>query len=231
MVVANGVLAGGASFLAWAIGRELDPDHPASAGAAAVTAPFVLLAGPANLIVTLVLLLSVRAIAGTSGRGLAPVDLAVLGVGAVAICFRVGGGAVATVAAVAPGVTAWWHPKSWRMLAVGSFGILAAVVVVSLFAADQDAWMRPAGVERGLLVSGLAAGLIASWIVPPVRSKTDSRPGGTMLNTRIRLARLTTVTAGTAAVAWAGGPGVVALGPAWVALATTAVWSIAALGE
>lgn len=229
--VADGVLAGGSSFLAWTIGRELDPDHPVSAGAAAIVAPIILIGGPANLLVVAVLLVAIRVIAGTTGRAPSPVDLAILGVGAAAISFRVGGGAVATVAAIAPALSAWWLRSSIRLLFIGSVAILAVVVAIALFLADQGEWRQPAGFERGLLVGGFAAGLVATWVVPPVRSTADSRRGGRILAGRVRLARLATVTACIGAAAWAGGPGALAVGPAWAALATTAVWSIAALGE
>jgi hypothetical protein len=229
--VADGVLAGGAGFLAWAMARELDPDHPVSAGVAAIIAPLLLVAGPANLLVMAVLLVSIRMVAGSTGRVARPVDLILLGLAAALICLRVGGGAVATVAAVAPAVSGWWHPTARRLLFAGSLAILAAVVGISVFIADPARWLQPEGFERGLLVSGLAAGLVAAWVVPPPRSVTDGRHGGRFVDARVRLARLMTLTACVGAASWSGGPGVLAVGPAWTALAATAVSAIASLGD
>ncbi|MEX0825886.1 MAG: hypothetical protein WD184_03905 [Acidimicrobiia bacterium] len=229
--VADGVLAGGASFLSWATARELDPDHPVSAGIAAVLAPVLLVAGPANLLVMTVLLVSVRVVGGTTGRAMRPIDLLFLGLGAALICLRAGGGAVATVAALAPALSAWWHRPARRLLFVGSVAILLAVAALSVFIADPGPWLQPEGLERGLLVSGLAAGLVATWVVAPLRSATDSRHGGRILESRIRLARVMTVVACVGAAMWSGAAGVLAVAPAWAALATTAVSSIAALAE
>jgi hypothetical protein len=229
--VADGVLAGGAGFLAWAMARELDPDHPVSAGVAAIIAPVLLVAGPANLLVMAVLLISVRMVAGATGRVATPIDLLLLGLAAALICLRVGGGGVAAVAATAPALSAWWHGPARRLLFTGSAAMLVAVAAVSIVIADPSPWLQPEGFERGLLVSGFASGLIATWVVSPPRSVTDRRDGGRILESRIRLARLLTITACVGAAVWSGGPGVLAMSPAWVALATTAVSSIAALGE
>jgi hypothetical protein len=229
--VADGVLAGGASFLAWATARELDPDHPASAGIAAMLAPALLVAGPANLLIMTVLLVSVRLVAGTTGRAARPIDLLLLGLAAALICLRAGGGAVATVAALAPALSAWWQPPARRLLFIGSGAMLMAVAALSVFVGDPGPWLQPEGLERGLLVSGLAAGLVATWVLVPLRSATDSHHGGRILESRIRLARVVTVVACVGAAVWSGAAGVLTVGPAWAALATTAVSSIAALGE
>lgn len=229
--VADGVLAGGASFLSWAITRELDPDHPAAAGAAALVSPALVFAGPANLLVMAVLLVAVRVVAGTTGRAPMPVDLLLLGVAAALICLRVGGVAVAVVAALAPALAAWWHRPERRLLFAASAGMLVAVAVLSVLVAEPGTWLQPEGFERGLLVSGFAAGLVAAWVVAPLRAATDSRRGGRILESRIRLARVMTLAACVGAAVWSGGSGILAVGPAWVALAATAVSSIAALGE
>ncbi|HSM02191.1 MAG TPA: hypothetical protein VK960_07145, partial [Acidimicrobiia bacterium] len=112
-----------------------------------------------------------------------------------------------------------------------SIAMTAIVVFLVTVFGDHDAWVSPAGFARGLLVGGLAAGLVSAWVVPGVSSTVDSRRGGRISTSRVRLARLTALTTAVATALWAGGPGVLALGPAWAALAVTAVSSIATLGR
>lgn len=229
--VQMGILAGGTAFIAWALTREIAPDHPITAGAAAVLSPALLIAGPVDLLVAGLLILPVRILAGTTGRDLTPIDLGALAMGAAALTFRESGVAVALLLGLAPAASAWWARRSRRLLIALSCVIATGVVVLTLFLADHDPWVAPVGFERGIFVSGLAAGLVAAWVVPPVASTVDSRRGGRVLTSRIRLARLTALVAGVSTALWAGGTGVLALGPAWVALAVTAVSSLATLGE
>ena len=229
-VLGDGVLAGGAAFVAWALARELDPDRPVGAGVAAVIAPVVLFAGPPDLLVCGLLVLAARIFAGSTGRVLGLVDLGVIGVWAVPVVFRDAGVPIALIAAIAPAVSAWWHRSAARLLFAASGVILAGVVALAVLFADGGPWPQPTGVARGVLVAGLAAGVVSSWALPRPRSSTDSRRGGIISTQRVRLARLGTLGAGVGAMLWAGEPGVLALGPAWAALAATAVWSIAGLG-
>jgi hypothetical protein len=229
--VQKGILAGGVAFIAWALTREIAPDHPVTAGVSAVLAPLSIIAGPPDLLVVGLLILPVRILAGTTGRDLTAIDLGALSIGAAALAFRESGVAVALLLGLAPAASAWWARGSRRLLVGSSCVIAAGVVALTLLFADHDPWVAPGGLERGILVSGLAAGLVAAWVVPPVSSSVDSRKGGRVLTSRIRLARLTALVAGVATALWAGGAGVLALGPAWVALAATSVSSIATLGE
>ena len=229
--VQNGMLAGGAAFIAWAITREIAPDHPVTAGAAAALAPLLLIAGPTDLLVAGLLILPVRMVAGTTGRDLTAVDLVAIAIGATVVGFREAGVIVAIVLALGPAASAFWARGSRRLLVASSGVILAAVVVVVLVLADHDPWIQPAGLARGLMVAGVAAGLVASWVVPPVSSQVDSRRGGLVLTRRVRFARITALVTCVATALWAGDPGILALGPAWTALAVTAISSIATMGE
>ena len=228
--VEHGVLAGGAGFIAWAITREIAPDHPMTAGAAGAIAPFLLIAGPPDLLAAGLVILVARIIAGTTGRDLTPIDLAAVGIGAALVSFRQWGVAVAVALALAPAVSSVWARGSRSLMIVASGATLAAVSVVALFA-GHDPWSQPDGLARGLFVAGLAAGLVCVWVVPPVTSTVDSRRGGVVLTHRVRLARVAALVTGVSTALWAGGDGVLALGPAWTALAVTAVSSVATLGE
>ena len=75
--VASGpLMAAVGVFLAWAIARELDPDHPASAAIAIpLSVVLLLVLGPASLLVSTGVLLGTRIAAGTVGTPLRPLDI------------------------------------------------------------------------------------------------------------------------------------------------------------
>lgn len=228
----NGVLAGGAAFIAWALTREMAPDHPVTAALAGAAAPLLLFAGPADLLSAGLMIFPIRILAGTTGRDLTPLDLAAVAVGAVAVSFRDTGVVVGLVVALSPATSAWWARRSRRGLLIAASGVMIAIVVpLALVVGDHDPWIQPTGFARGLFVGGLAAGLVAAWVVPGVSSSVDSRRGGRVLTHRVRLGRVAALVAAVATALWAGGPGVLALGPVWAALAVTAVSSIATLGR
>ena len=227
----QGVSAGGAAFVAWAIARELDPDRPAGAVAAAVLAPFTVIAADPDLLASGLMIVAARVVAGTTGRRLRLIDLVVLGIWAALIGIDGIGTPVGLMAGIAPAVSGWWNRASARVLFAASAATLAAVVAVAAaFALDRGPWTEPAGFARGLLVAGLAAGLVGCWLVPAVRSAVDSRHRGIISTHRVRLARVATLSAAVGTVLWAGGPGVMALAPVWVALGAVAVFSIVGLG-
>ena len=219
------------SSVAWAITREIAPDHPLTAAFSGAVAPLLLIAGSSDLLAAGLLILPVRIVAGTTGRDLAVVDLAAIGIGAVAVSFREPGVVVAIALALGPAASALWARRSHRLLVSASGAILAAVAIVVLALVDHDPWVQPSGLARGVLVGGVAAGLVAAWVVPPVSSRVDSRRGGTVSTRRVRLARIAALMICVVTGLWAGDRGVLALGPAWAALAVTAVSSIATMGE
>jgi len=227
----SGFLAGGAAFIAWALTREIAPDHRVAAAVAGATAPLLIFSGPPDLLAAGLLILPVRVIAGTTGRDLTAIDLLALGVGAAALSLREVGVMVAIVTALSPGAAAWWARRSRGVLVATSVAMTAVVILLVVVPGDHDPWVQPGGFARGLLVGGLAAGLVAAWVVPSVSSTVDSRRGGRVLTHRVRLARVTALLAAVATALWAGGRGVLALGPVWAALAITAVSSIAMLGR
>jgi hypothetical protein len=68
-----------ASFLSWAIARELDPDHPGTATLAMTLAAVAVIFGPweTSLVISAAALLGLRVLAGTVGGYLKPLDLVV----------------------------------------------------------------------------------------------------------------------------------------------------------
>ncbi|MFC6592928.1 hypothetical protein ACFP81_14270 [Deinococcus lacus] len=98
--------AGFGGFAAWAIARELDPDHPESANAALPLATGTALLGQPGLPVgSLVALSGLRVLAGTVGHAPTPLDLTALA-GAAALAARAGEPAAALVPGAALGLSA-----------------------------------------------------------------------------------------------------------------------------
>ena len=71
------VLAAGATFLTWALGRELDPDHQPTALIAALPAAALVLVGfEISILVTVAVMMSARLVVASTGRRPLPTDLA-----------------------------------------------------------------------------------------------------------------------------------------------------------
>ncbi|MEX1270900.1 MAG: hypothetical protein WEB55_00455, partial [Acidimicrobiia bacterium] len=91
-----------ATFAAWAIARELDPDHPLSGTVAALLVPIAVLTlgtpAPAPLFVTM---LTIRIVVRTTGLAPKATDLAVLTIGAIAIADTPAGWAASVLLAFA----------------------------------------------------------------------------------------------------------------------------------
>ena len=82
------ILAGGATFLTWALGRELDPDHQTTALLAAIPAAVLVLLGfEVSILVTAAVLMSARLLVESTGRRPLPTDLAAMVVLASAVAF------------------------------------------------------------------------------------------------------------------------------------------------
>ncbi len=207
--IRNGSSAGGAAFLAWAVTRELDPDHPGTAIAAAVVAPLgVLRAGP-DLLAAGVILIVARIVAGTTGRGLRWPDLIIVGAVVVPVAWRPTGAGVLVTAVVA--LTATIPVQSRRRLELAVVTLVvagAAVVALSRFEAHftVDPWM----------LAPAALGLMALAGPKRVEVGTD-REGGVISPRRVGAARLFAWV--SAAAAGVGGAATATLGPVWFALA------------
>ena len=80
---AEGVRAGLAAYLSWALCREIDPDHPASANLAALAGGALALGLETHAGVLFVMLLVVKVMVGSSGLSPARWEAAALGLGAV----------------------------------------------------------------------------------------------------------------------------------------------------
>ncbi len=218
--VSWGVAAGGAVFLAWALAREIDPDHSGSASIAMVLALPLLLMGRPSLLLVVGALMAARMISGTVGGRLTIIDT----VGMVVLAGLVGSrqGGLLVAAAMAGGfvVAQGLHRRS----AIGAGSMLATAAIVSTPFRANPVAHGLAGGEAALLVASGIAGMVALRI-EGVRSTTDV--GAEPLSARrVRFARI--VVWGLVMVSGLvlGGVGVVALTPAAAALAAVAIHSL-----
>lgn len=114
-------------FLAWAIARELDPDHPGSASIAMVAATLLALIQPPATAVVAVLLIAVRILVGTVGAPLRPGDLLVLMAAAGYAGSRPDGWAAAGALAIAVAVAHRRH-RRWLPATLGGVALTTAIV-------------------------------------------------------------------------------------------------------
>ena len=115
-------------FLAWAIARELDPDHPGTASIAMVAATIFALLGPPATAVVGVLLIAIRILVGTVGVPLRPGDLLVLIAAAGYAGSRPEGWAAAGALVIAAAV-AHRRRHRWLPTTLGGVALTMAVVV------------------------------------------------------------------------------------------------------
>lgn len=158
---------GAGVFLAWAIGREIDPDHSNTAAIAMGLALLAALTGAPSAGVAVVALLAVRLLAGTTGWPLTNVDVVVVAVAASYGATRpeAWGASLALIIGTAVDARAFARPVLARTALVG----LAALIGLWIggipdleFAATDVWWVVAVLVVLGAIVPS-----------PPLSSTTD----------------------------------------------------------
>ncbi len=153
---------GAATFLGWAIARELDPDHPVSAGVAAIVAAGAVAFGAPEIGAVAGFLIAFRIAARTTGMSAHPWELALV----VGFAGYLAAGPASWPAAIAL-VGALWidgghahvpHPPARIAAIVAAFVVIA--VAVFTFPADVSAdggWLALALLLAGAVLAGVAA--------------------------------------------------------------------------
>lgn len=200
-------------FLAWAIARELDPDHPSSATIALVLAGAAIVLGPPAAAIAAVILMSARVTAGTVGSRLRPADIVVLGLAAAYAGTRpeAWGAALFLVAAIFVARP----PRSSLIATVFAIASVAGAVI----SGATPTLGAPSTTALGLVVATVVATVVA---VPVRRVATRTDAGRATIDpTRVTLARVGTafsIVGGSVLMA----DGAVALTPAIAAIAGVA---------
>jgi hypothetical protein len=206
-------------FLAWAIGRELDPDHPTAAAIAMpVSLGLLLLLGPSSLLVSAGVLLGVRMTAGTVGSPLRSLDI----VGIVALSALLGTTTIGFVGAAAMVVGVFVdEPRRSRSMAIIAAST-TAFVAASLIAGVEWSWTAPDAAGWATLVVGAVAVVAVVPAAPP--SSLCDRRTVPVRRERVTAARGMAGIAVLAGFALAGQAGIAALaGTTVAALAGTAI--------
>lgn len=216
----DGLLIAAGFFLAWAIARELDPDHELSAFAAAglsLIPSFVL--GRPDIAATLLTLLLLRVVNRTVGPAARPLDtIAILGLVALAV-WR-GHLALAAAAALALALDAILRPPHRAHLAAAGAAVAFLAVGISRFEpASTRALTLATWVALAATLPFLA--LIRSSAAPTTLSDEGREP---LSGKRVRAAQWLGLAALGGSVLAEGQSGLAALSPLWAALVGAGVY-------
>lgn len=211
----DGVASGGAAFLAWAIGRDLDPDHTLTAAVAAPVGLALWFLGAPGLWVVGTALLGLRLISQTTGRSPWPADMVVAIVFAVVAGFRPGG----FIAAAALGIALILDCRlSLRARPIQYLAGLLAVIGAAIAAVI---WSDPLAFESVTIMGGLVAALAvgAALTTPLARPAAEGDLTGEPLERgRIRLARLVASAVTVGYLIQGGQAGITTIGPLLAAM-------------
>jgi hypothetical protein len=208
-----------AVFLAWAIGRELDPDHPGTGALASlVVIPFAIL-GALSVAACVAALLAARIAVRTTGVSLHWWDGAMLTAGAAYLGARPETWPALGMLLLAVGADSYAEPPGpTRTLWFG--GAMAAVSLTTaiVFAEPVD-WTKPSIPEW--IAFGVAAigGFLAIGYTRQPQSEGDFRPGQ-LSETRLRYGRVLALFTLAVGIVFLGGPVIPALAPLWAASAS-----------
>lgn len=207
----DGLLSAIGVFLAWAIGRELDPDHPATARWAGLLALlYVGVLGPPSLLASATVLVMGRILVRTTGLAPRGLDLVVLVIGGVLSAHTLAGATAALVLATALVVDLQMEdPAPTGPMAAAAVDILIGGAIV-LFVADPQPWAQPTTTE--LLVA--APLVLALYPGPRARLRSVGDVTGAPLDVRrLAMARRLAIVAVPAAVLVGGQDEVARLTP------------------
>jgi hypothetical protein len=222
----EGALFGLAAFMAWALGREIDPDRTLTANASLVAGGFLAIAvdvaAPGAILLVMV---AARITARTTGLAPKVSDLAVISIVGVALASDVAGWAGAMILAFAIARDATLPEPAPRHQAWFGIGV---AVLGSASAWLRDAfgsWQTPDLTSWALIGAGLLGAAIAAQ-PEPVVSTCDLR-GRDLHHLRVRWARFQTLVAAALAVVAGGADGARGLAVIWVTLTVAGIVRLA----
>ena len=211
-----------AVFLAWAIGREVDPDDTGSAGIAAlIVVPLTVLGSP-SLASAAAILMATRIAVRTTGISPHLIDGVVLTAGAAYLGSQPETWPALGTLILAVATDRYAQPPGPdRTLWFGA-AMTVAALATALWLADPPGWARPTIAEWVVLGVTAAAGFLAIINIRPVRSRTDFHDRS-LSDSRLRFGRVLVLFTLVVGAVYLGGPVVPTLTPVWAAIAAVTV--------
>jgi hypothetical protein len=203
-------------FLSWAIARELDPDSPGSANAAALAGALIFLTGEPQLWAVTALLFAVRILVRTTGRPPNLLDLAWLPALA-AQSARSDGGLIAGLALACALI---WDAKLPRPAGKRAMlsGVIAAAVAVAVAALEGTAAPDIHMPTTGQWTVYAAALVALTGLQTAAPLSVGDLTGERIFRERLFLGRMLAVLVGALTMLWLGGVGAPAQVGLWAAL-------------
>lgn len=212
----------GAVFLAWAIGREIDPDDTGSAGIATlIVVPLTVLGGP-SLASAFAILLACRIAVRTTGISPHLIDGAVLTVVAGYLGARPETWPALGTLILAVITDRYAHPPGPDRTLWFGMAMIAAAIGTAVWFGDPPGWVLPTVAEWIVLGATAVAGFLAVVNIRPVQSRTDFHDQ-TLSDSRLRFGRVLVLFTLVVGAVYLGGPIVPTLTPAWAAVAAVTV--------
>ncbi|MEX1126371.1 MAG: hypothetical protein WEE53_11975 [Acidimicrobiia bacterium] len=183
------ILTAGATFSAWALGRELDPDHEMTGLLAAIPAGVLVLLGfDVSILVTATVLMSARLLVESTGRRPLPTDLAAMVVLAGVVSFTALGWVVGFGLAVAIYLDDRMAVEHSNQAVIAAIG---AAVGASLVATLTGAFPQSLPAIRPPLTLALGILALLAVVREPVDpiSLVDSRKKTSLRRDRLHVAR------------------------------------------
>ena len=212
-------------FLAWALGRELDPDEPASAAVAPLTVLPLLLLGPPSIAGSVAVLLAARIIVRSTGLSPSWFDAFLLiggsaYLGAQPEAWPAAGALILAVL----GDRILYPSGPTRSLYTGGLMTLAASATAIMWA-DKLAWESPKVGEWIAVALVLISVVAAVLMVRPPTTRGDFRKEQ-LADTRVMAVRLGVGATLLAGLAYSGGSIIPGLSPLWAGIVAipTASW-------
>lgn len=219
-------LFGLTAFLAWALGREIDPDRTLTANASLVAGGLLAIAldvaAPGAILLVMV---AARITARTTGLAPKVSDLAVVSIAAVVLASSVAGWAGAMIVAFAIARDATLPEPAPRHQAWFAIGIAVLGSVVAVFRDAFGSWQMPDLTSWALIGAGLLGAAIAAQ--PEAVASTCDFRGKDLHHLRVRWARFQTLMAAVLVVVAGGADGARGLAVIWVTLTVAGIVRLA----
>ena len=221
-VLSWAVRIAGAVFLAWAIGREIDPDDTGSAGIATIIVVPLTVLGTPSLASAAAILVATRIAVRTTGVSPHLIDGVVLTAGAAYLGARPETWPALGTLILAVATDRYAQPPGPERTLWFSISMIVAAVSTALWLADPPGWARPTIAEWVVLAVAAVAGFLAIVNIRPVQSRTDWHDR-TLSDSRLRFGRVLVLFTLVVGAVYLGGPIVPTLTPAWAAVAAVTV--------